>query len=230
MNTTQVLRELETLGTAQNRKTYERHGVSGPMYGVSYASLGALKKRIKIDHALALELWASGNHDARVLATTIADPSQLDGKTLDAWVQELRDYVLTDAFVNLAARAPHARKKADRWARAKPEYVSAAGWKIIAQFALRDPSLPDDYFREYLRLLPQNIHSRPNRTKEAMNNALIAIGTRNAVLEHEALETAAQVGQVTVDHGLTNCKTPDAASYILRTVQKRGFALDRLKA
>ena len=72
---TQVLQELEALGKEQTRKTYRRHGVGENQYGVSYADLGKLKKRLKTDHALALKLWASGNHDARILALMIADPA-----------------------------------------------------------------------------------------------------------------------------------------------------------
>jgi len=70
-----LMQELKSLGSEQYRKTYKRHGVQGEVYGVSYAHLGTLKKKIKIDHELALELWKSGNHDARTLATMIADPA-----------------------------------------------------------------------------------------------------------------------------------------------------------
>ena len=38
------------------------------MFGVSYAALGKLKRKIKVDHELAEKLWATGNHDARIAA------------------------------------------------------------------------------------------------------------------------------------------------------------------
>ena len=74
MNLTETMRALEAAGTAQNRKIYARHGVGGEMFGVSYADLGKLERKIRVDQELAEELWATGNHDARVLATKIADP------------------------------------------------------------------------------------------------------------------------------------------------------------
>ena len=77
MTLRETMKALEKAGTAQTRKIYGRHGVTGPMYGVSYATLGQLKKKIKTDHALAEQLWATGNHDARILATMVADPAQL---------------------------------------------------------------------------------------------------------------------------------------------------------
>ena len=225
MDKTHVMQELEKLGTEQNRQIYTRHGIVDSMFGVSYANLGALKKRIRINHALALELWATGNHDARILATMIADPAALDGKTIDAWLKDLSDQATTDAFAKLVAQTKHARKKAERWVRAKHEFVARAGWHILALLATNDAALASKFFQPYLELIANTIHTRPNRTREAMNNALIAIGTRDEHLEHDALDVAARVGQVHIDHGLTNCKTPDATAYILKTVQKKGYAM-----
>ena len=68
MTLKQALAALQKAGTAQNRKVYGNHGVSGPMYGVSFAELKKLKKQIKQDHELACGLWDTGNHDARILA------------------------------------------------------------------------------------------------------------------------------------------------------------------
>ena len=47
-----------------------------------------------------------------------------------------------------------------------------------------------------------------------MNSALIGIGMRSDSLERKAIAVARRIGTVVVDHGLTGCKTPDAASYI----------------
>ena len=73
MTLAQALKKLKAAGTAQNRKVYARHGVRPEMYGVSYANLGKLRKEIRTDHELARGLWESGNHDAAVLATMVAD-------------------------------------------------------------------------------------------------------------------------------------------------------------
>ena len=47
--------------------------------------------------------------------------------------------------------------------------------------------------------------------------ALIAIGIRNGPLEKIALEAAARIGSIEVDHKETGCKTPEAVSYIRQT-------------
>jgi hypothetical protein len=72
MELKRALAALEAAGTAQNRKVYRRHGVSNPLYGVSYAIQGQLAKQNKHDTELATGLWKTGNHDARILAAMIA--------------------------------------------------------------------------------------------------------------------------------------------------------------
>ncbi len=79
---------LEKAGTAQARKIYARHGAKEPMFGVSFADLKVLMKRIGVDHELALALWDTGNYDARNLAVKIADPLRMSAKDLDRWASE----------------------------------------------------------------------------------------------------------------------------------------------
>lgn len=225
MTLEQVMHALAEMGAAQNIAVYARHGVTDPTFGVSFKNLDSLKRKIKINHALALALWETGNHDARVLATMIADPAAMDANTLDTWLRALNNYITTDAFAKLAARTKWARKKADRWVKLKAEYTARAGWVVVAHLAMQDATLPDAFFQPFLERIAATIHARPNRAKQAMNNALIAIGTRSPNLEHDALEIAARIGHVNIDHGLTNCTTPDATQYILKTVAKKGYVI-----
>lgn len=217
MTADDILSELEALGTEQNRKVYRRHGVGGAQFGVSYAHLRTLAKRIGRDHALARTLWASGNHDARVLATLIAHPPLTDEALLDAWVADLDSYVLTDAFSDFAAQTGWAQRKRDAWIDSDGEWIASAGWNLLARDALRDDGRPDDFFTSYLDRIERTIHAQKNRVRHAMNNALIAIGTRNDTLAAQATAVAERIGTVDVDHGATNCTTPDAAAYITKT-------------
>lgn len=220
MNCQETLRQLESLGTEQNRKVYRRHGVSANLFGVSYAHQHKLAKALKGNHPLALELWASGNHDARVLATLIADPAQGDDQLLDEWVCDLDSYGLTNAFAGFAGKTDRARDKAEQWRNSAEEWPGRAGWQLVSHLAMQDKDLPDAYFLARLEEIEGEIHTRKNRVRDAMNNALIAIGIRNAALEPPALAAAARIGKVIVDHGQTGCKTPDAATYIQRTLAR----------
>ncbi len=215
MELKEVMKQLEAMGAAQNRKVYARHGVPpDKMFGVSYANLYALQKKIKVDQALADQLWASGNHDAQVLATLVSDPAAMSDKQAEAWVKAMDNYAVMGMFVRFFIKSPLARKKAEKWNGSKDEFVGAGGWGLIALLALNEKELPDAWFEEYLKIIEADIHNRKNRVRYEMNGALIAIGCRNDNLEKKALTVAAKVGKVDVDHGETNCKTPDAAEYI----------------
>ena len=213
-----ALAALAKAGTAQNRKIYGRHGVTGPQYGVSFAELKKLKKTIGTDHPLAVALWATGNHDARILATMVADPAAFGVRELDAWARELDNSVVTDAFSAMVARGPHARGRVDAWRDRKGEHVSACAFNVLAMLALHGGADPDEaWLRKQLAVIAAEIHTRPNRTRHSMNQALIAIGARGGALEKEAVAAARRMGKVEVDHGQTSCRTPDAAQYIART-------------
>jgi 3-methyladenine DNA glycosylase AlkD len=221
MDLTEVMRRLESMGTAQNRKVYARHGVGEKMFGVSFANLGKLRKAIRTDHDLALRLWATGNHDARILATMVADPERLDGRALDAWAKDLDNYVVTDAFSNAAARSPEARRKMETWTGSRREWIGTAGWNVLSRLALDDGDVPDAGFEPYVAAIESGLHGSPNRVRHAMNNALIAIGLRSGALEKKAVAAAKRIGKVEVDHGETGCKTPDAAAYIRKSKAHR---------
>jgi 3-methyladenine DNA glycosylase AlkD len=221
MTIQETIKALEKAGTAQNRKVYTRHGVKEPVFGVSFANLKALAKKIRTDHALAEALWKTGNHDARILATMIADPDELTVGTMNAWVKDLDNYVIADALGGLVGRTKHARKKADQWAKSKSDYVGQVGWNIVSGMALAGHLGDSAYFREHLDTIEREIHQRKNRTKHAMNMALCAIGIGCKGLQEEAIAAAKRIGKVEVDHGETGCKTPDAAAYIKRAAGRK---------
>ena len=216
MKPAQALRELEAAGTEQNRNVYRRHGVRNELYGVSYAVQRGLAKKAGRDQALAEELWASGNHDARILATMVADADAVSAGIIDAWSRDLDNYLIMDAFSAFAAGTPYAEDRAQRWINASKEFLSAAGWNIITTLSMRSDAFDDVTLRSFLDTIESDIHERKNRVRYAMNGALIAIGLRSPDFEKRALAVARSIGKVNVDHGETGCKTPDAASYIAK--------------
>ena len=221
MDLAALLEEMEGLGTEQNRKIYRRHGVVGQQYGLSFANLKKLQKRIKKDQSLALELWATGNHDCRILATMLADPGQSSEEGLERWRADLDNYIVTDSFSGLVGQTPFSQQKAEEWTDREEEWPGRAGWHLVAHLAMKRPDLPDSYFEEWLGIIEGNIHQGRNRVKDAMNNALIAIGIRNPHLEGLAIAAAQRIGKVEVDHGETSCQTPDAAAYIRKAVARQ---------
>ena len=214
MTLAETMRTLEKAGTAQARKTYARHGVTGPMFGVSFATLKDLTKKIGVDHELALALWDTGNFDARNLAVKIVDPAGMSPADLDRWAGEGLPRMCGGYAAMVASETPYGAARLDAWLASKDEVLRGAGWTLLGQLAQRDEALPDAVFEKRLDQIERTIHAAPNNELYGMNNALIAIGLRSPALRKAALAAAKKIGKVEVDHGDTACETPDARGHI----------------
>lgn len=213
----QVISALQKVGTAQNRKVYPRHGAR-QVIGVLFSDIDRIQKQIKVDHKLAQQLWRSGYFEARILALKTAEPHLAD---LKKWAKETGDYTTADTLAKLAVRAKESLKLMSAWCASAKEWLGRIGFQMLAITAMERPDLEDDFFLPYLDLIAAEIHQRPNRTRDAMNSALIAIGIRNPALQQRAVLIARSIGKVQVDHGETSCKTPDAEAYIIKTLAHR---------
>ena len=221
MTPTQAMKALEAAGTEQNRKIYPRHGVTSPLFGVSFADLRKLRKQVGVDHPVAVSLWDSGNHDARMLATMVADPAAMSRRDLDTWVNATDNYVLSDAVAELAARTDHLDSRAEKWIGSRREFTAHAGWNLVAAQALTDDDRPDAYFVDRLRTIEDTMTEAPNRVRHAMHMTLISIGGRSKGLRRRAAAVTKRLGTPEVDHGQTSCKTPDAIPYMDRMWERK---------
>ena len=219
MNLVQTMTALERAGTEENRKVWMRHGAVEPMFGVSYATLYALQKEIGVDQRLAEALWNIENHDARVLATLIADGEAMTAADLNRWRRAATHRFLAMAFSSLAARSRSGLVCALRWIDGWSEFEQAAGWGTLAGLAT-GRVVADETFVALLSRIERTIHSLPNYARYSANNCLIAIGSRPG-LAAEAMRIAKAIGRVAVDHGDSQCKTPEASEYIDKVAKRK---------
>lgn len=222
-----MLQKLEKLGKPQTRKIYLRHGYAEPLFGVSFADLNALKKKIKTDQALADALWKSGNADARILAAMVADPQQVTPARARKWVREANFRTLRDYVGWLVAHSPHALELAEKWTRSKDTGERQAGGVILAKMGQEGKPVPLEISRKLLERIEREIHTADNWSRYGMMYSLIGIGAYNPALRDDAIAAAKRIGKVEFDPGETNCKMPDPVPYIERTVahlarQKKG--------
>ncbi len=222
MSLSEVMAILEKLGTEQTRKTWARHGAKGPMFGVLFGELFKLMKRIDVDHELARELWATGNVDARNLAMKIADPLAMTPDELDRWAIENPMRMCSLYVATLAAEGPHARNKVREWLSSSNERLRASGWTLLGRLSDLDESFPEDQLLRGVEVIEKSIHSAPNEVKNDMNRALITIGGRSSAMRKVVLAAAKRIGEVTVDHGDTACKTPDVAEAVEKMWARSG--------
>ena len=216
-----LMEKLKSLGTEQNIKIYRKHGAKKDLYGVSFADLRKLAKEIKKNDELAEKLWYSNNEDAMSLATIIADGKKFDLERAGKWVKEIDFYPVADYFSKeLLLKSKDIINIVQDFYKSKDEWKGRVGWTLIALLAKKS-NLADEFFSNKVEIISENIHNEKNRKKEAMNNALIAIGLRNENLKNKALEAADKIGKVEIDHGDTSCQTFDPREYIQRADKRR---------
>jgi len=213
---------LEAKSTEQTRKTYLRHGASEPLFGVKFGDLRPLARKNGTDHALAEQLWASGNTDARLLACMVADPAEASEDELDAWLGDIESYFLVDVFVaEIASRTLGRRERAQRWIASDRDRTAQAGWDLMNLVALSDEKVPDGFLEAQLELIAARIQSYGNWTRRSASQAITGIGLRNEDLEAAARRTAQEVGHVEFDPGQTSCVMPDPIEYLEKTKAHR---------
>ncbi len=220
MDLAEAMAALEAAGTEQNRKIYPRHGVKGELFGVSFTSLENLTKQLKIDHTLAVDLWGTGNHDARVLAARILDPARLTVKVADQMAKDCDNYIVVEQLAKPISQSPIAEGRSAAWRDKKGEWVASLGWAVAAHLALA-AHFDTTTGRQLLRQIEREIHDRPNRVRHEMNGCVIGIGVGMQECRQAALATADNIGTIDIDHGETGCKTPDAWEFIDKTVKHR---------
>lgn len=211
-----ILIQLKSLGSEQTRKTYARHGIVGDVYGVSFAHLTKLKKQIKQDHAVALQLWKTGNFDAQCLALMIAEAEKTTYQELQQLISDVTNRTIADMLATFVQKTAYAQECIQSLFASEKGCYHEIAWGIIGAQALSEQEYLDAYFENYLHTIETALQSSANFTKYAMNKALIAIGGRNKTLKMQAQRIAQAIGKVVVDHGHTACKTPDAYDHIER--------------
>jgi 3-methyladenine DNA glycosylase AlkD len=222
MNTQDILVTLERRGKPQTAAIYKRHGSGDHVFGVLTSEIAKLQKQIKVDHALALELWKTGNAEARVLALQVADSSKLTRTDADRLLKDGPVRFIGCYLAGLLARSPIAEPTMRAWMKSPSEFTREMGFAILGARLKDDPdSVSDADAEKVLATIEQEIHRSPNWARYAMNGALISIGVFKPTLRKKAIEAARRIGKVDVDHGDTSCKTPDAGPYIEKAAKRK---------
>jgi 3-methyladenine DNA glycosylase AlkD len=190
-----VLREMRSLADPSAVAGMARFGVqTSAALGLNVPTLRAMARRLGRDQSLAEELWASGIHEARILATLVADPQAITRATMDRWVRDLNSWDVCDACCcNLFDRTPFAWQKIPKWAAGKREFVRRAAFSTLAGAAVHDKAAEDRKFLDGLELVERYAFDDRNFVRKAVNWALRNIGKRNAALLPAAIACAERI-------------------------------------
>lgn len=195
MKVNDVIQLLAERGNYSNIERYKRYGITpqNPL-GVDATGLREVAKIIKRNHNLALELWLSEIHEARILATMVADPKLLNKETANYWVKDFYSWDLCDsACMKLFAYSDLGHELVIEWSSNTEEYIKRAAFALIASLAIHDKKSPSHLFSNYFPVMLENCTDRRNMVKKAVNWALRQTGKRNPELRREALRVCEEM-------------------------------------
>lgn len=199
MNTKDIIKKLESLGTPENVAGMARFAiVTKKAFGVSAPNLKELAKEIKKQtkdrHSLALELWETGIHEARAIAYLIDDPKEVTEIQMESWVKDFDNWAICDGTCgHLFCRSEFAYKKVLEWSEREEEFIKRAGIVLIAWLAVHDKKADDEKIAGLLPILESKADDERNFIKKAVNWSLRQIGKRNLNLNKLAIESAEKI-------------------------------------
>ena len=198
MNYKEVITELKSHANRKNAAGMARFGINPKgTLGVSIPLLRQMAKRIGMNHPLALKLWDSGIHEARLLAGFIADPTLITRREINQWVTGFDSWDICDQVIsNLLDRTTYAYEMALKWPHDRREYVKRAGFVMMAALAVHDKNAPDERFTQFFPLIKRQATDERNFVKKAVNWALRQIGKRNLALNKLALDVAREISNI----------------------------------
>jgi 3-methyladenine DNA glycosylase AlkD len=195
MTVTQIIDQLRQKSNPAYLTGMLRFGVdNSKALGVPIPELRKLAKSLKKNHQLALELWETGIHEARILASMIDDVTMVTPEQMDTWVADFYSWDLCDQVCgNLFDHTPFAIEKALTYSSHNQEYIKRAGFVLMAEYAVHNKKADNTTFISLLPVIEREAWDERNFVKKAVNWALRQIGKRNKLLQDAALKSARQI-------------------------------------
>jgi 3-methyladenine DNA glycosylase AlkD len=193
----ELIAHLKSLASPEDLEGMARFGVGGEKtLGIRIPVLRKLAKAYRNDHQLASALWASGIHEARILASMVDDSAQVTEGQMEAWVNEFDSWDVCDQVcMNLFERHPLAYQKAVEWSRREEEFVKRAGFAMVAVLAWHDKTADDRAFDPFFERMQVGAQDDRNFVKKAVNWALRQIAKRRPGLASRCVQLAQELAE-----------------------------------
>lgn len=192
MTVQEILDILQSKQNDANLKGMAKYGINvSDAYGIKVVEIREMAKEIGTDHQLARQLWNSGRHEARILATIIADPALADSDMLDEWAEDLNSWDLCDQFCNnLVYKTAYAMQKILMWCVTDEPFIKRAGFSTMANYALKQPDLREKDIDGFLSLILNESGDKRNYVRKSVSWALRNIGKRSLHYNRKAVKIA----------------------------------------
>jgi 3-methyladenine DNA glycosylase AlkD len=194
----EVLQKLETFADSAGREGMARFGIdTSRALGIKVSQLRPLARALGRNHALAGELWDTGVHEARILASMVDEPKAVTERQMEAWAADFNSWDLVDQCCgNLFDKAPMAWAKAVEWSERREQFVKRAAFSLMAHLAVHAKEEPEQRIEAFLPIIERESTDERNFVKKAVNWALRQIGKRSPYLHPKAVACARRIAAI----------------------------------
>ena len=194
--TTELIELLKSHASPDHLAKMKRFGIPDERaLGVPVPQLRKIAKPYKRQHELALSLWETGWHEARLLAPMIADPARTTPELADRWTDGFDAWDICDMCCqNLLRHTPFAFDKIYAYAPREEEFVRRTAFALIATLAVGDKKSGDEKFIPLFDLTETASADPRNFVRKAVNWALRQTGKRNLRLHTQAVALSRRLG------------------------------------
>ena len=194
MTVNEIIKELEALSSPDHFTKLAHFGIKDTnAIGVKIPDLRNTAKKTGKNHELALELWKTEIHEARLLATMIESPKLMNENQFDAWVNDFDSWDICDQCCSLLVKTPYVLKKIESYSTANEEFVKRTAFVLICALVIYDKRANDEYFYHFFDLIEREAGDERNFVRKAVNWALRQVGKRNENLRLKAIECAERI-------------------------------------
>jgi 3-methyladenine DNA glycosylase AlkD len=193
----EIILRLKSQANPENAAGMARYGINNRgTLGISMYRLREMAKTITQNHELALDLWDSGIHEARTLASLVDEPPKVTDEQLERWVADFDSWDQVDQVSALIAQTPYVINKIHHWSARDEEFVKRTAFSLIAEISFYHRKMADEEFEQFFPLIMRAATDERNFVKKAVNWALRNIGKRNQFLNRRAIDVAKEIQKI----------------------------------
>ena len=189
-----VIDDLKAMSSQKHFEQLSRFGINfSTALGIRVPMLRSYAKKIGRSHELALALWETNIHEARILASMIEDPNLLTIQQVDKWVNDFNSWDLCDTTCDVLGQTPFVLDLIEKYSANNEEFVKRTAFSLMCELAFHDKKMKNEQFIEFFKIIERETWDERNFVRKAVNWALRQIGKRNEFLRLKAIETAEDI-------------------------------------
>lgn len=217
----ETLAQLESLGHEKVRAQNSKSGAGTNQFGVLRGDVRKLAAKIKNDHELAIQLWATGNIDAQFLAILLIKPKDLSRDEVDGMMRSIDFAQVADWFIShIISKHPDKEILRQGWMADGDPWAGRAGWALTSERISKSPDGID--LPALLDRIESDMKDAAPVVQWTMNNCLAGIGIHFPEHRQRALAIGEALG-IYRDYPVSKgCTSPFAPIWINEMVSRQG--------